>query len=183
AYWSQLAHRRKISVQVGLGFRIAVLSRRDRGHPRLGVLEEREEVDHAEEIDTGGEEIWIERDTDHRHVATVRAARNADALRVGNATGYKVIDAVLEILDAFHAQRPIVEIHEALSEPRRPAHVRREDTDTLRDECLIVAAEVGTLLAFGSSMKADDKWRGTGAAVGSIEPAAQPETVMRRERD
>ena len=43
----ELAERRQVPQQIGLGLRIAVLGRGDRGHPRFRVLEEREEIDHA----------------------------------------------------------------------------------------------------------------------------------------
>src|SRR5437588_8849203 len=54
--------------------------------------------------------------------------------------------------------------------------------DALRDERLIVASKAGTLLAFRSAMEADDEWRRTRSARGTIEPSTQSEAVVRLER-
>ncbi len=65
--------------------RVAVLDRRDRRHPGLGVREEGLEVDDAEEVRAGGEEVGVLGQAGHRHVAAVGAAHDADACRARRA--------------------------------------------------------------------------------------------------
>ena len=112
----QLSERRQIAEEIRLRLRIAVLGRRDCRHPRLGMLEEREEVDHPEQVDAGREQVRVERDTDHRHIAAIGAAGDANTFRIGDAIADEIIDAVFQILDSLEPQRAVIEVHEALAE-------------------------------------------------------------------
>jgi len=59
---------------------------------------------------------WVERHANHGHVTAVGAACDADPARIGITVAAQIVHAVFEVFDAVHAERPVVEIHEALAE-------------------------------------------------------------------
>lgn len=64
------------------------------------------------------------------------------------------------------AQLSLVEIDEALTEPKRSAHIWSEDADSLLEQRLVITSEAGLFLSFRSAMKAQNM--SSGGVLGTI---------------
>src|SRR5690606_36791502 len=116
--------RRQLAQQRVVDVRVAVLGGGRRGDPRFGARVERGEVGDAAHVDADGEQVRVPGVRREGEVASVGAAGDPDAARVGEAGGDEEVDGLAHVGDGGEAPLAVVDGGERAPVAGRAAHVR-----------------------------------------------------------
>jgi len=130
--------RRQVGQQVMVHDRMAVLADSRGRDPRFAVPVETEQVRHAADVDTGGEQVGIPRQTGQGEVTTIGPAGDGQRRGSGNASLDQEFGARPYVGDGVVPAVPVVGVYERFAEARRSTDVRRENGDAGGDHGLVL---------------------------------------------
>ena len=135
---------------------VAVLGAAEVAAIALGVLQERDEVRDADDVDARLDPVVVGRLHGQRHEAAVRAADHADAGLVEIRLLGDPVEQGADVLDGVLAELAVVELQIGLAVARRAPHVGEDQDDAqLVDQVVEPAQERRAELALGTAVDVD----------------------------